>query len=66
MPARRSRRARTAKYTSGSPRALRCEQLESRNLLAAISFLGGIQPAAGSKAPPATPPTLAHTAKPQV
>ena len=42
MSARRSRRARTPKRTSRSPRLLRCEQLESRTVLAAISPLGNL------------------------
>ncbi len=71
MSAHRSHRARTSKHASRSPRPLRCEQLESRTLLSAISPLGNLYPSAYSpvgeiggnaKTPAATPPTVVKAA----
>ncbi|MGA2254677.1 MAG: C2 family cysteine protease [Thermoguttaceae bacterium] len=42
MSAHRSHRARASKRASRSPRLLRCEQLESRTVLAAISPVGSL------------------------
>ena len=42
MSAHRSRRARTSQSNSRSPRKLRCEQLEARTVLAALSPLGNL------------------------
>ena len=75
MPARHSRRARVGKHASGSPRLLRCEQLESRTVLAAISPLGnlhllGYSPVGNlgmyGKATVGTPPTVAKAASASV
>ena len=67
MSARRSRCARTPKSTCRSTRPLRCEQLESRTVLSAISPLVNPQllaasPVAAATAPAATGPTVVRAA----